>query len=203
MLPTQHTWDLVPPSNPNPPPPYTRCMPKYSCLQVCCQSINLKMAIRAETCSWYLCNKQHISNHQIVVFDSWLIQLWLDSLKWWRGKRCCGSYWLNHMLCISNIAIHFAPGASTKHKTGWAQQPVWALLEETSLACTWIEAVPHSYTTYPSHYSAHHPGSYLALCTFNNTKSNNNNHSFFFMSQLLPWRSSGLHSSGMLHGVGW
>ena len=45
------------------------------CLQVCCQSINLKMAIRAETCSWYLCNKQHISNHQTVVFDSWLIQL--------------------------------------------------------------------------------------------------------------------------------
>ena len=41
----------------------------------CCQSINLKMAIRAETCSWYLCNKQHISNHQIVVFGSWLIQL--------------------------------------------------------------------------------------------------------------------------------
>ena len=41
----------------------------------CCQSINLKMAIRAETCSWYLCNKQHISNHQIVVYDSWLIQL--------------------------------------------------------------------------------------------------------------------------------
>ena len=41
----------------------------------CCQSVNLKMAIRAETCSWYLCNKQHISNHQIVVFDSWLIQL--------------------------------------------------------------------------------------------------------------------------------
>jgi len=33
------------------------------------------MAIRVETCSWYLCNKQHISNHQIVVFDSWLIQL--------------------------------------------------------------------------------------------------------------------------------
>jgi len=33
------------------------------------------MAIRAETCSWYLCNKQHVSNHQIVVFDSWLIQL--------------------------------------------------------------------------------------------------------------------------------
>jgi len=49
-------------------------MPKYSCLQVCCQSINLKMAIRAETCSWYLCNKQYISNYQIVVFDSWLIQ---------------------------------------------------------------------------------------------------------------------------------
>jgi len=41
----------------------------------CCQSINLKMAVRAETCSRYLCNKQHISNHQIVVFDSWLIQL--------------------------------------------------------------------------------------------------------------------------------
>ena len=36
------------------------------------------MAIRAETCSWYLCNKQHISNHQIVVFDSWLIQLYQD-----------------------------------------------------------------------------------------------------------------------------
>ena len=50
-LPTQHTQDLVPPSNPNPPPPYTRRMPKYSCLEVCCQSINLKMAIRAETCS--------------------------------------------------------------------------------------------------------------------------------------------------------
>jgi len=50
-------------------------MPKYSCLQVCCQSINLKMAIRAETCSWYLCNKQHITNNQIVVFDSWLNQL--------------------------------------------------------------------------------------------------------------------------------
>ena len=33
-LPTQYTWDLVPPSNPNPPPPYTRRMPKYSCLQV-------------------------------------------------------------------------------------------------------------------------------------------------------------------------
>ena len=33
------------------------------------------MAIRAETRSWYLCNKQHISNHQTVVFDSWLIQL--------------------------------------------------------------------------------------------------------------------------------
>jgi hypothetical protein len=74
-LPTQHTPDLVPPSNPNSPPPYTRHMPKYSCLQVCCQSINLKMAIRAETCSWSLCNTQHISNHQIVVFDSWLIQL--------------------------------------------------------------------------------------------------------------------------------
>ena len=57
-------------------------MQKYSCLQVCCQSVNLKMAIRAETCSWYLCNKQHISNYQIVVFDSWLIQLklWLSSL---------------------------------------------------------------------------------------------------------------------------
>ena len=55
--------------------PYTRRIPKYSYLQVCCQSLNLKMAIRAETCSWYLCNKQHISNHQIVVFDSWLIQL--------------------------------------------------------------------------------------------------------------------------------
>ena len=25
-------------------------MPKYSCLQVCCQSINLKMATKAETC---------------------------------------------------------------------------------------------------------------------------------------------------------
>ena len=61
---------LVPPSNPNPPPPYTRRMPKYSCLQVCCQSIKLKMAIRAETCSRYLRNKQYISNHQIVVFDS-------------------------------------------------------------------------------------------------------------------------------------
>jgi hypothetical protein len=70
---TQHTRDLVPPSNPNPPPPYTRRMPKYSCFQFCCQSINLKMAMRAETCSWYLCNKQHISNHQIVVFNSWLI----------------------------------------------------------------------------------------------------------------------------------
>ena len=34
------------------------------------------MAIRAETYSWYLCNKQHISNHQIVVFDSRLIQLY-------------------------------------------------------------------------------------------------------------------------------
>ena len=33
------------------------------------------MAIRAKTCSWYLSNKRHISNHQIVVFDSWLIQL--------------------------------------------------------------------------------------------------------------------------------
>ena len=50
-------------------------MPKYSCLQAYCQSINLKMAIRAETCSSYLCNKQHISNHQIVVFDSCLIEL--------------------------------------------------------------------------------------------------------------------------------
>ena len=39
------------------------------------QSINLKMAIRAETCSWYLCNKQHISNHHIAVLNSWLIQL--------------------------------------------------------------------------------------------------------------------------------
>jgi hypothetical protein len=38
-----------------------------SCLQVCCQSINLKMAIRAETCSWYLCNKQHISNHRQLI----------------------------------------------------------------------------------------------------------------------------------------
>ena len=36
---------------PNPPPAYTKRMPKYSCLQVYCQSINLKMAIRAETCS--------------------------------------------------------------------------------------------------------------------------------------------------------
>ena len=54
--------------------------PKYSCLQVCCQSINLKMVIRAETCSWYLCNKQHISNYQIVVFDSWLIQLYWRSI---------------------------------------------------------------------------------------------------------------------------
>ena len=63
--------------HPNPTPLHhtKRRMPKYSCLQVCCQSINLKMAIRAETCSWYLCNEQHISNHQIVVFDSWLIQL--------------------------------------------------------------------------------------------------------------------------------
>ena len=33
-LPNQHTRDLIPPSNPNPPPPYTRRMPKYSCLQV-------------------------------------------------------------------------------------------------------------------------------------------------------------------------
>ena len=33
-LPTQHTRDLVPPSNPNPPPPYTRRIPKYSCLKV-------------------------------------------------------------------------------------------------------------------------------------------------------------------------
>ena len=45
---------------PNPTPPYTRRTPKYSCLQVCCQSINLKMAIRAKTCSWYPRNKQHI-----------------------------------------------------------------------------------------------------------------------------------------------
>ena len=60
-------------------------MPKYSCLQVCCQSINLKMAIRAETCSWDLCNKRHISNHQIAVFDSWLIQLQFIKTQWgWR-----------------------------------------------------------------------------------------------------------------------
>jgi hypothetical protein len=74
-LPTQHTRDLVPPSNPNPPPPYTRRMPKYSCLQVLSSIYQPEDPIRAETCSWYLCNKQHISNHQIVVFDSWLIQL--------------------------------------------------------------------------------------------------------------------------------
>ena len=64
-------------------------MPKYSCLQVCCQSINLKMAIAAETCSWYLCNKQHISNHQIVVFDSWLIQLYTSI---WGQPVCCFYY---------------------------------------------------------------------------------------------------------------
>ena len=76
-----------------PPPPYTRRMPKYSCLQVCCQSINLKMAIKAETCSWYLCNKQHMSNHQIVVFDSWLIQL--QYIKTQRGRR---TIWSRNML---------------------------------------------------------------------------------------------------------
>ena len=59
FYPTQHTRDLVPPSNPSPPPPYTRRMPKYSCLQVCCQSINLKMAIRAETCSVGRHNSTH------------------------------------------------------------------------------------------------------------------------------------------------
>jgi len=48
---------------------------RIAAYKFCCQSINLMMAIRAETYSWYLCNKQHISNHQIVVFDSWLIQL--------------------------------------------------------------------------------------------------------------------------------
>jgi hypothetical protein len=46
-----------------------------SAYKFCCQSINLKMVIRTETCSRYLCNKQHISNHQTVVFDSWLIRL--------------------------------------------------------------------------------------------------------------------------------
>ena len=56
-----YTRDLVPPSNPNPPPPCTGCMPKYSCLQVCGQSINMKMVIRAETCSWYL--GRHNSTH--------------------------------------------------------------------------------------------------------------------------------------------
>ena len=54
--------------------------------------INLKMAIRAETFIWYLCNKQHISNRQIVVFDSWLIQLYF--IKTQRGWRTIW-LWLN------------------------------------------------------------------------------------------------------------
>ena len=51
-LPIQSTRDVVHPSKPNRLPLYTRRMPKYSCLQVCCQSVNLKMAMRAETCSF-------------------------------------------------------------------------------------------------------------------------------------------------------
>jgi len=34
---------------------------------------------------WYQCNKQHVSNHQIVVFDSWLIQLYfIKTQQGWR-----------------------------------------------------------------------------------------------------------------------
>ena len=68
-------------------------MPNYSCLEVCCQSINLKMAIRAETRSWYLCNKQHTSNHQVFVFYSWLIQLYTAARRVCDGCHNNSGYW--------------------------------------------------------------------------------------------------------------
>ena len=108
------------PSNPNPLPPYTRHTPKYSCLQVCCQSINLKMAIRAETCSLYLCNKQHICNHQIVVFDIWLIQL---QFCYNHHKNPNGLHLMDiptHFSC--SAALHTTQNVSTyllHHRTIW------------------------------------------------------------------------------------
>jgi hypothetical protein len=89
---------------------------QYACQSIaaykfCCQSVNLKMAIRAETCNWYLCNKQHISNHQVVVFDSWLIQL--QFIKTQRGWR---TIWTGGQAVQSSLQrVTFLPSLSLSH----------------------------------------------------------------------------------------
>ena len=84
------------PIQPQPPLHHTQdARQSIAAYKFCCQSNNLKMAIRAEAYSWYLCNKQHISNHQIAVFDSWLIQLWF--IKTQRGWR---TIWLTCFNCL-------------------------------------------------------------------------------------------------------